>query len=86
LAGGGHSLACKTFNSLTQGLVTVGASGPNSNEEVPEGSLLPDPESDALDIGWVDVHLLASARLSRAQLLMDDRALHGAALALGMAA
>lgn len=37
-------------------------------------------------LGWMDVHLLASARLSGARLLTDDRALQAAARALGVAA
>lgn len=37
-------------------------------------------------LGWVDVHLLASALLSRARILTDDRALQAAARRLGVAA
>ncbi len=37
-------------------------------------------------LGWVDVHLLAAARLSGALLLTDDRALRAAAQDLGIAA
>jgi predicted nucleic acid-binding protein len=36
-------------------------------------------------VGWVDLHLLASARLSGARLLTDDRALQAAARDLGVA-
>lgn len=36
-------------------------------------------------IGWVDVHLLAAARLARASLLTSDRALARAARRLGLA-
>jgi len=37
-------------------------------------------------LGWMDLHLLASARLSGARLLTDDRALLLAARELGVAA
>jgi predicted nucleic acid-binding protein len=36
-------------------------------------------------VGWVDVHLLAAARLARVVLLTADRALHRAAVAAGAA-
>jgi len=36
-------------------------------------------------LGWIDMHLLASARLSRHSLWSTDRRLRSAALALGLA-
>lgn len=41
---------------------------------------------DGAGIGWVDVHLLASAALSRTALWTRDRALRAAARSLGLAA
>lgn len=42
-------------------------------------------ELAGIGVGWVDVHLLAAARLSRITLLTADKALHRAAVRVGVA-
>ena len=65
-------------------LRTLPAAALASHEEAM--SLLERHRLHGRGLGWMDVHLLASALLSGARLLTDDRALQTAARDLGVAA
>lgn len=80
-------LACGDLRPRGESLAIFGAMPRIAVASHPEAlELLERERLHCSGLGWVDVHLLASALLSRARILSDDRALREAARRLGVAA